>query len=781
MSATGRRGPLPPHRSLIVPGLHAYADQLSVCAGDDISFHVSSTVAYDFSLRQLGRDPDSDSMDVVLGSWPDQPAAPQAIHPGSYIAVDKPLATEALEGITVECWVKPWDFGDHQAVIAQCGPGEDPGFALAIDARGRLCFTCGHSTLTAREPLSQQWQHIAATLFRGAMTLFVNGVAVARGLGPSNCKPARAPLRIGAGGRDGVADDFLDADIAMPAIHGRLLGSAEILARFDDGAQHPPDGAAVLGCWPLSEQRGEEVRDISGCGRNGRLVNHGTWMVPGPRFDPARVPRFSDQPHYAPELDPMRGHALRVASDDMVDCGWAETHRVSIPESARPGIYVGRFDFMQDGERMAYEVSFVVKRATAAAAAPMLVLCATNTWLAYSASPFARNQSGATQWPRQGKGLPSGHPLAPDYNHYTRHRKGQPNYYVGLRMPRPNSSPRAYYAPEGSGFSQWVRLERHLHTWLDERGYEYDMVSDFDLHRHPQLLAPYRCVVVCGHSEYWSRPAVEGLDSYLAAGGNAVVLSGNTMYWRVSFDEDGCAMEQRKTETPMPHHEAPQARHAAPGGVHGEQYHSQDGARGGLWRFNGRSSSDVIGLETAGWAFAAAEDFGVYRVRQPGHFLFHTPLETGLRDGATFGHGPDGRLPRAVGHEWDLTIATLQRVTKDVPGDAEMPTPQPGISVLAEGIRPSPGLLDAYMDFFERPVKSLDGLSAEMIYWERPAGGRVFNAGAVAAAWVLHEDPAFASLLANVLAHFGIPLPGSASSTMDGSDIQLTSATEEIP
>jgi hypothetical protein len=68
-----------------------------------------------------------------------------------------------------------------------------------------------------------------------------------------------------------------------------------------------------------------------------------------------------------------------------------------------------------------------------------------------------------------------------------------------------------------------------------------------------------------------------------------------------------------------------------------------------------------------------------------------------------------------------------------------------------------------------------------MIYWERPAGGRVFNAGAVAAAWVLHEDPAFASLLANVLAHFGIPLPGSASSTKDGSDIQLTSVTEEIP
>ena len=189
----------------------------------------------------------------------------------------------------------------------------------------------------------------------------------------------------------------------------------------------------------------------------------------------------------------------------------------------------------------------------------------------------------------------------------------------------------------------------------------------------------------------------------------------------------------------------------------------------------------MIGLETAGWAFADAEDFGVYRMRQPGHFLFHTPLETGLADGDTFGHGPGGSLPRAIGHEWDLTIATLRRVTHDVPVDAELPVPQPGIVVLAEGIRPSPGRLDAYMDFFERPVESLGGLSAEMIYWERPAGGRVFNAGAVAAAWVLHVDPAFASLLANVLAHFGIPLPRNASSSTDETYIQLTNHTEEFP
>ncbi len=67
-----------------------------------------------------------------------------------------------------------------------------------------------------------------------------------------------------------------------------------------------------------------------------------------------------------------------------------------------------------------------------------------------------------------------------------------------------------------------------------------------------------------------------------------------------------------------------------------------------------------------------------------------------------------------------------------------------------------PGRLDAYLDFFEGATQSLDGLSAEMVYWERPQGGRIFNAGAVGAGWVLGADEAFGTLLRNVLHHFGV-------------------------
>ena len=117
----------------------------------------------------------------------------------------------------------------------------------------------------------------------------------------------------------------------------------------------------------------------------------------------------------------------------------------------------------------------------------------------------------------------------------------------------------------------------------------------------------------------------------------------------------------------------------------------------------------------------------------------------------------DKRSP-AIGHEWDLTIPTLRQMTRCSPNDGDLPADPVGVQVIAQGIRTVPGQLDAYLDFFECATQSIDGLSAEMIYWERPQGGQVFNAGAVGASWVLGVDESFSTLLRNVLHHFGIRL-----------------------
>ena len=642
---------LPPHRSIELPGLHAYTDRVSVDAGDSIGFHVSSTASYDFRVCRLGPSPDEPMRDEIVYVGGGFPPRAQAIHPGSYVLIERGLSGQAATGgLSIELWLKPWGFGEPQTILSQFDDQSSVGFEFRIDELGCVELRYmdgvpddGNYAVKGPPIIPRQWVHLVATVSHNKFGIFIDGELVASGPGSIRRLPSSS-LRIGATSVNGCADHFLDADVVMPVIYGYELAQAEVSVRFAELGLHIPNSNKVLACWPLDEERGDHVADASGNDHHGTIINHATWMILGPAFNPSKVPRFSARKFpYDPVADDSRGHGLRFASDDLVDCQWDECHRVVLPEACKPGMYVGRFQFEANGSAIKYDVTFVVRRSPTKASSRLLVLCATNTWRAYASSPFACNVAGPAHWPRRAGPLPNSNPRAPAFNHYTQHRLGQPTYYAGLRMPWPSAAPDALYAPDGAGFSHGPRLERCLHAWLESEGYEYDVASDLDVHQKPGLLSRYDAVVVNGHSEYWSAPALDGLESYLCRGGSLIVLSGNTMYWRVSFNEDCSVMEQRKTLTPA---DQTEDKHAAPGGCHGEQYHSQDGLRGGLWRFNDRSCSSLIGLETAGWAFAEPKDFGVYRVSEGRHFLFHVPQETGLVAGSTFGHAPGQALPR---------------------------------------------------------------------------------------------------------------------------------------
>ena len=94
------------------------------------------------------------------------------------------------------------------------------------------------------------------------------------------------------------------------------------------------------------------------------------------------------------------------------------------------------------------------------------------------------------------------------------------------------------FAMEKTSPADVARADRFAQIWLEKSGYDYDVISDLDLHRDPEILSGYRTFIINGHSEYWSLQACDGLEKYLKRGGNVVVLSGNSMLWRVSFNED---------------------------------------------------------------------------------------------------------------------------------------------------------------------------------------------------------------------------------------------------
>lgn len=730
---------IPPHRAITLPGVHAYA-QKSIEAGEEIEFRVSSRFPYELSIVKLGPEPESREKDPVLKNFRVEEPKTQQIHPGSYVHVNRGLPGERrLPGLTLECWIRPFSLSGWQGLVTQHDYPNHSGVGLFIN-EGRIVFITNdggefnQSALHETVPgliEAQSWHHVVGTWDGAVKRIFIDGKLAGEFKFRGVVRPGQAPLRIGAYGSKGVADNFYNGDVAMVAIYDKALDSTQINKRIADRGQTIPKGNAILACWPFTEERGTKVADAGIDGRHGRIINRGTWMIGGPSFDASSVGRHDKD--YDPRKDPKRGHGLRLASDELYNARWDVSHDFQIDEDAKPGLYAGRFDFEIDGKPKRYFTTFNVRRAASRPKAPLLVLTSSNTWLAYNSAPFPVNHApGLTQMGTGG--LATSHPGAPAYSCYRDHRFGQPTYKIGMKLPWPAAGPNKTYINQS--YSHLMRGERFLHLWLDKHGYKYDVITDRDLDRNPEVLQGYEAVVINGHSEYWSGRAYNGLDRYLKAGGDAVVLSGNTMFWRVTYDESDEFMECRKYGTGIGGRQHAQV---------GELYHSHDFRRGSLMRFCGYPAWKIVGLTCIGWSGGA---FKPYQVDQPDHFLFNQPHQIGLERGDRFGFISEG--VGAVGHEFDVRLSTLQRATADsvIKGLTE----PKGIVTVASS-DDDRQVID-YNAEGHKPRIGDEKTIAEIIYWERPEGGRVFHTGSIATAWGVYHDESMSKLLKNVLHHF---------------------------
>src|SRR5262249_29018044 len=371
---------------------------------------------------------------------------------------------------------------------------------------------------------------------------------------------------------------------------------------------------------------------------------------------------------------------LRLASDDLYDCRWPASYEYRIPASARPGIYVGRIRFAPHGEPRLYHSLFVVKRAAAARPAPILFLCSTNTWGASAATPFSPTWPGLKRSiGNNGFANSPGDPPPPAFCLYRPHHAGQGTYHVGCRMPWPIAGPYTLMGPVEWDNSHLCRAERFAQTWLEREGYDYDVISDTDLHREPAILDGTKVLFIVGHSEYWSFEAMRAVDRFLRNGGSAVVLSGNTAFWRVSFNADASILERRKADAPGSQ---------VPPDRRGELWHSDDGRRGGMARECGYPAWVLLGLEYLALVGVGATGLGPYRVRNADHFLFRQPTDRALRDGEMSGRAAGSPLPQPIGHESDVRVSTLARFLAEPPppGGIQPEADPPGMTLLADGV-----------------------------------------------------------------------------------------------
>jgi N,N-dimethylformamidase len=189
----------------------------------------------------------------------------------------------------------------------------------------------------------------------------------------------------------------------------------------------------------------------------------------------------------------------------------------------------------------------------------------------------------------------------------------------------------------------------------------------------------------------------------------------------------------------------------------GEAWHSDDGLRGGMLRDCGWPGVNLIALDCLGFNNpSVSAQFGPYIVEESAHFLFKQPEDLGFNKGDAIGSAGDG-IRIANAHEFDIRPSTFARLQEQPsPAGGVVPADPAGITLLANGeVYWKKG--GSAFDYFFRRITPKTNQGGEMIYWERPDGGRVFNAGTIGSGWVLSADPKMAALLRNVLAHFGVP------------------------
>jgi hypothetical protein len=418
-------------------------------------------------------------------------------------------------------------------------------------------------------------------------------------------------------------------------------------------------------------------------------------------------------------------------------CGWPAALPIPVGEDWRSGYY--SVTLTADDERAD---AFLVVRPRPERAAPLLLVLSTSTWNAY-------NDWGGPSLYTGGTRVSFERPLARGF-------LVKPEPARRKMQPTPDREAMWFFewaAPLGlsvwSGGAGWWNWERPFLAWAEGNGYEVDVAISQDLEQHPEVLDGHRCFVSVGHDEYWSWGMRDALDGYVDGGGNTVILSGNTCFWQVRFDDEHRAMTCFKYGVD----------HDPVLGTPEERFLT------GPWsdRRIGRPETSTIGLTFSRGGYSryglgVPRASGAYTVWRPDDWAFEG---TDLRYGDAL-----GLADTIVAYEVDGCELTTSPEGLPVPTHADG-APE-GLRVLAtaparlwtQHEQPSryshePGELEStaravFGSDGAEHLRRLENNHACMAVFERPGGGTVFNAGVTDWCYGL-GDPAVARITRNVV------------------------------
>jgi N,N-dimethylformamidase beta subunit-like, C-terminal/Concanavalin A-like lectin/glucanases superfamily len=696
-------------------GLTGYTDCLSVQQGETIRFMVSSEhPQYMVDIvRLIHGDPNPKGpgfkeeliKTTVNGGYSGRK---QELHPGSYVMIPDSDLLQHTGSFTLQVWIYPTTCQKGvQGILTKWSPIDKSGYGIFIEHDGSLALWIGDGNgrvikVRTNKPLHNlRWYFAAATYeaSTGRVVLYQEPVATwSIGITPSIVTQAtqlrfvgknRAPFLMGAycvsmpPGRN-YKGGYFNGKIESPRLFCRALEMSEIEALKQGSSTHELK-TGLVAAWDFSlEMSSRNIRDSSPNRLHGSTVNMPMRAVTGHDWRHCETDFKYAQKEY---------NAIHFHDDDLDDAGWEESFRFSVPSQMRSGIYAAR---LRAGDAEDH-IPFFVRPQRGTVGARIAYLIPSFTYLAYA---------------NLHTGIPG---LLSLYDH---HSDGSGVCYASRLRPLVNNiRPKAFtwFSTTGQVYPRHLCADLYFIDWMEAKGYQYDIITDEDLHHEGiQLLASYRVVVTGSHPEYYSERMLDGLTGYLANGGRLMYLGGNGFYWVTSMDpEQPHLIEIRRwggTETWK----------AAPG----EYHHSTTGELGGLWRHRGRPPQQLVGVgfTAQGWS-SNPLGCGTGRPysRKPGSFDARADfIFQGIEKDERLGDfEPLGLGYGAAGDEIDRN-------------DQALGTPDHALLLATAS-----GFSDAYLHVIEELLESIHWktedplVRSDLLYFECPKGGAVFSVGSI--------------------------------------------------
>jgi N,N-dimethylformamidase len=723
--------------------IFGYADRISARPGDPLAIMVSAegTSGIEAQLVRLihgDEHPDGPGFierEVPWSANGQHVARKQYAQLGSFLRVPDPDDRLALPGsFSLYGFINPGlPAAGRQAVMSRWCIETASGYGLGINADGHAEFWIGDGRMvdyvSAEVPLfAHCWYFIAAsydagsrvaTLYQEAVINRYNsllghvapidyGSHVEMRLRVQPRHDGDIPFLIGgASDRNEARGRFVshcyNGKIDRCGVHGRRLTRLELDA-LKKGSEPPTD--AVVARWDPTRGYthhgiGDKVEDVGPHGLNAHGVNRPVRAMTGWNWS-GRDDNF--------RLAPEQYGGVELHADALIDCQWQPTLRAPLPDDLRSGVYAVRLRAGEPGNTAEEHAVFFVR--PRAPTGRICMLMPTSSYLAYANehlsfdAPIAQvitahsivlAETDIEIYRNREFGLST----------YDLHADGAGVCYSSYRRPIVNMRPR--HRMPATGLPWQFPADLSIVYWLEKMGYDYDVLTDEDLHRDGvAALQPYRMVINGTHAEYYSERMLDATEDYLAQGGRVLYLSGNGYYWVCAYrDDEPWVMEVRKLDS------GSRAWQARPG----EHYLATTGERSGLWRNRGRPPQKIVGT---GFTSEGMDESRPYR-RMPDSYH---------RSVAWIFEGVEGEM---IG-DFGLALGGAAGVEIDR-YDLELGTP-PHARILAS----SEGHSDNYPKVAEEIMYNFPGMGgtqdpqirADMVYFTTPEHGAVFAPSSIA-------------------------------------------------